>query len=122
MDIGIGRVVREARWRCRRRHDLVDRRHRRDKLAPGGRILGGDSRYVVRQTRLRAGAQGVVHLAGDDGRGGHVLVGGGHRVRRHRDVREVVRRRLAASLISTLKITRLAFFVRSRVRYAKRLI
>lgn len=53
---------------------------------------------MVRQARFRAGAQGIVHVATDVGRGGHVLVSGGHRVRRHRDVRKVVRRRSASSI------------------------
>lgn len=102
VDIGGGRVMREGR-RDRRGHDLVDRRHRWDELAPGGRILGGNSRYVIRQACLWAGAQTVVNVTCDARRRCHVLVGRGHRVRRHRDVGEVIRRRFTESFIASFK-------------------
>lgn len=91
---GMMRVSRRSR---RRRYDLVHRRHRWDELVPGGRVLGGHTWNVIRQSCLcRAGVQGVIHVARNAGRRSHVFVGGGHRVRRHCDVGGVFRRRRLA--------------------------
>lgn len=106
IDERIWRVMRvRRRSRCRR-YDFVHRCHRWDELAPGGRrVLGSHPRNMIRQGRLRrARIQGVVHVARDAGRRGHVFVSRRHRVRRYRDVRNIFRCRFAENFILLFKI------------------